>query len=115
MTPSDTSQYSPIVLANRTSGLFYPYYPTSEVTGPRYAYLGAVDQDGKRALHPNQSPGSPFVTAGLVPASIYVPPGFWVADFPGKNGFLPSSGFPINWVMQGDFTEAEPHVCQLFS
>ena len=96
--------YGQATLANGTSGFFYPYYPAGDFTGPYYCYLGAVDQGGQRVLHPNQAPGSPFVQAGLVPASIYVPPGFWVADFPGKNGFFASSGFPIDRVMQGDFT-----------
>jgi len=96
--------YWQATLANGTSDLFYPWYPVAELTGPCYCYLGAVDQGGQRVLHPNQVPGSPFVKAGLVPASIYVPPGLWVADFPGKNGFFASSGFPINRVMQGDFT-----------
>ena len=96
--------YGQATLANGTSGLFYPYYPTGDFKGPYYCYLGAVDSDGQRVLHPNQVPGSQFVKAGLVPASIYVPPGIDVADFPGKNGFFASSGFPINRVMQGDFT-----------
>ncbi len=96
--------YGQATYANGTSGLFYPYYPAGDFTGPLYCYLGAVDADGQRVIHPNQVPGSQFETAGLVPASIYVPPGIWVAGFPGKNGFFASSGFPINRAMQGNFT-----------